>query len=423
MSKFSKLIVSITKPFKSRHSKGREEEDLHAIAVQEQKVFPLGVLSAATRGFHLENKLGEGGFGPVYRGTLRDGREIAVKKLSHASRQGQKEFKNEAELLSRVQHKNVVNLLGYCAEGVQPILVYEYVRNESLDKHLFDPQKCSKLDWPKRLDIIRGIARGLLYLHQDAHCRIIHRDIKAGNILLDERWQPKISDFGMARLFPEDGKTHVNTRVAGTNGYMAPEYVMHGDLSERADVFSFGVVVLEIISGKKNSNFQPLPEAESLLEWVWGLFKKDRSLEVMDPTLASSAENEQVKMCIHIGLLCTQTEPKLRPPMNRVVTLFYKKPGNIEQEPTEPGFPGRRYRRHSKPGSTSYGISSTSSVGSSSRSSASSTNVPAGASGTSNNPMGPSTSRTIPVSGSNSAGSSTSRTGHISQSLDSSRSA
>ncbi|XP_031491274.1 cysteine-rich receptor-like protein kinase 43 [Nymphaea colorata] len=420
MSKISKLIGSITKPFKSRHSEGREEEDLQAIAVQEQRVFSLTVLSAATRNFHLGNKLGEGGFGPVYKGTLRDGREIAVKKLSHASRQGQKEFKNEAELLSRVQHRNVVNLLGYCTEGVEPILVYEYVHNESLDKHLFDPQKRSKLDWPKRLDIIHGVARGLLYLHQGAHCRIIHRDIKAGNILLDERWQPKISDFGMARLFPEDGKTHVNTRVAGTNGYMAPEYVMHGDLSERADVFSFGVVVLEIISGKKNSTFQPLPEAQCLLEWVWRLFKKDRSLEIMDPTLAASAEVEQVKMCTHIGLLCTQADPQLRPLMNRVVTLFHKKPGNIEEEPTRPGFHGQRYRRHSKPGSTSYGISSTSrSAGSSSRSSASSTNVTAGASGTSN-PMGPSTSRMIHVSGSNSAGPSTSGTRSVSQSQESS---
>jgi serine/threonine protein kinase len=224
-------------------------------------------LVAATKNFHPTHKLGEGGFGPVYKGKLNDGRDIAVKRLSHSSNQGRKEFTNEAKLLARVQHRNVVNLLGYCTHGEEKLLVYEYVSNESLDKLLFKSKKRDDLDWKRRYEIICGVARGLLYLHEDSHNCIIHRDIKASNILLDEKWIPKIADFGMARLFPED-QTHVNTRVAGTNGYMAPEYVMHGHLSVKADVFSFGVLVLELITGHRNSSFDLNVDAQNLLDWV-----------------------------------------------------------------------------------------------------------------------------------------------------------
>ncbi|RWW22799.1 hypothetical protein GW17_00012983 [Ensete ventricosum] len=280
----------------------KEEEDLEAIAAKEHKVFRYEMLVAATRNFNPKQKLGEGGFGPVFKGRLADGREVAVKRLGRGSRQGAREFENEAMLLSRVQHKNVVNLYGYCVHADDKLLVYEYVPNESLDKLLFSSKHHSppssscpaslgttkvtipecvttheeegdgnkmRVDWKLRYQVMVGVARGLLYLHEGAHTAIIHRDIKAGNILLDDRWVPKIADFGMARLFPED-QTHVNTRVAGTNGYMAPEYVMHGSLSTKADVFSFGVLVLELISGRKNSAFSPLPdpESDSLLEWV-----------------------------------------------------------------------------------------------------------------------------------------------------------
>uniref|UniRef100_A0A9I9E197 Protein kinase domain-containing protein n=2 Tax=Cucumis melo TaxID=3656 RepID=A0A9I9E197_CUCME len=249
----------------------------------------------------------------------------------------------EAKLLARVQHRNVVNLLGYCVHGSEKLLVYEYVMNESLDKLLFKSSRRGELDWKRRYDIIFGIARGLQYLHVDSHNVIIHRDIKASNILLDDKWVPKIADFGMARLFPED-QTHVNTRVAGTNGYMAPEYVMHGHLSAKADVFSFGVLVLELISGQRNSSFTSFMDAENLLDWAYKLYKKGRSLEIMDPTLASSADPDQVTMCIQIGLLCTQGDPHLRPTMPRVVLILSKRPGNLE-EPTRPGIPGSRYRR------------------------------------------------------------------------------
>ncbi|XP_042499257.1 putative receptor-like protein kinase At4g00960 [Macadamia integrifolia] len=361
---FFKYIIRIFKSLSKKESK--KEDDLDKIAAEEQTQFSLQTLITATRDFHSDHKLGEGGFGPVYKGKLRDGREIAVKKLSQRSNQGKKEFMNEATLLATVQHRNVVNLLGYCAEGTEKLLVYEYVSNESLDKILF--RKTAELDWKKRYEVIAGVARGLLYLHEDSHSVIIHRDIKASNILLDDKWCPKIADFGMARLFPEaNTQTHVNTRIAGTNGYMAPEYAMHGQLSVKADVFSYGVVVLELISGQKNYTFNLDPDCQNLLEWVWKLYKKGRSLETMDPYLASSAITEQVAKCIQIGLLCTQADPKLRPTMRRVVVMLSKRAGTLE-EPTRPGYPrvtrsryGRTPKPHATAGSSSAGASSRSS--------------------------------------------------------------
>ncbi|XP_068663649.1 cysteine-rich receptor-like protein kinase 43 [Aristolochia californica] len=359
MTKTAKFLDSLIRPFKSRSERdAQREENLETIAAREQKFIPFEVLVAATQNFDLKNKLGEGGFGPVYKGKLDDGKEIAVKKLSHSSNQGKKQFINEARLLSRVQHRNVVNLLGFCTHGAEKLLVYEYVVHESLDKILFDAKKRHELDWKKRYDVIVSVARGLLYLHEDAHCCIIHRDIKASNILLDDKWVPKIADFGMARLFPED-QTHVNTRVAGTNGYMAPEYVMHGRLSVKADVYSFGVVMLELVTGKKNSAFHLDPHFGSLLEWAWTLYKKGRSLEIMDPTLASSADMDQVALCIQISLLCSQADPSKRPVMRRVVVMLSRKQG-IPEEPSRPGMPGNRYRpsnRHHG-GLTSSGESS-----------------------------------------------------------------
>ncbi|CAL5081401.1 unnamed protein product [Urochloa decumbens] len=381
----------------SRREK-EEEADLEAIAAREQRAFRYEALEAATRGFSEKNKLGQGGFGPVYRGRLEDGRDVAVKRLGSGSRQGAREFRNEATLLSRVQHRNVVNLIGYCARGAEDkLLVYEYVPNESLDKILFAPaasrhpsgnshrSRRAELTWPRRHEVVVGVARGLLYLHEDAHTPIIHRDIKASNILLDDRWVPKIADFGMARLFPEagDGRSRVHTRVAGTNGYMAPEYLMHGDLSTKADVFSFGVVVLEIVSGRKNSSFQPPPDADadSLLEYAWRLHKKGRSLELLDPGVKATAVAEQVELCVRIGLLCVQADPRLRPDMKRVVIILSKKQSTLE-EPTRPGVPGSRYRRrphglrssHYSVGSSS-GTSSPSTSATTSHASASASNA------------------------------------------------
>ncbi|KAK4261756.1 hypothetical protein QN277_004712 [Acacia crassicarpa] len=375
MTRSHSFLHNLIKPFKFGSSReGNNEEELERIAAQEQKVFPYETLLAATKNFHSHHKLGEGGFGPVYKGTLDDGREIAVKKLSQSSNQGNKEFMNEAKLLARVQHRNVVNLLGYCVHGTEKLLVYEYVPHESLDKLLFKSHRREQLDWKRRLDIITGIARGLLYLHEDSHSCIIHRDIKASNILLDDKWMPKIADFGMARLFPED-QTHVNTRVAGTNGYMAPEYVMHGHLSVKADVYSYGVLVLELISGQRNSMFSLEMDAQNLLDWSYKLYKKGRSIEMVDPSLAASAVEDQVTMCIQLGLLCVQGDPQLRPSMRRVVVMLSKKPGHMD-EPTRPGAPGSRYRRSRRPSpfSTAAG---TSGADSDSRTSDSSSNYTA----------------------------------------------
>ncbi|XP_039173787.1 cysteine-rich receptor-like protein kinase 10 [Eucalyptus grandis] len=218
--------------------------------------------------------------------------EIAVKKLSHSSNQGKKEFTNEAKLLARVQHRNVVNLLGYCAHGAEKLLVYEYVPNESLDKLLFKSIVRRSCLTGRRFDIIAGIARGLLYLHEDSHSCIIHRDIKASNILLDDKWAPKIADFGMARLFPEGETPRQHT------GYMAPEYVMHGSLSKAADVYSFGVVVLELITGQRNSSFNLDVDAQNMLDWAYKMYKKREKLGIVDTALASSASADQVAMCI-----------------------------------------------------------------------------------------------------------------------------
>eukprot|EP00253_Pinus_taeda_P033897 PITA_33897 len=201
--------------FAKLRSDDDEGEELVLLNNNRHIIFSMETLLASTKNFDNQNKLGEGGFGPVYKGTTPDGKEIAVKKLSFKSMQGRKEFLNEVKLGTEIQHRNLVCLLGCCVEGSERLLVYEYLPNKSLDQILFDPNKRNQLDWGKRYNIIMGVARGLLYLHQDSRPRIIHRDVKASNVLLDEELNPKIADFGLARLFP-DGQTHINTRVAGT---------------------------------------------------------------------------------------------------------------------------------------------------------------------------------------------------------------
>nr|XP_034892322.1 putative receptor-like protein kinase At4g00960 [Populus alba] len=205
-----------------------------------------GTVRAATGNFSEDNKLGQGGFGVVYKGTLTSGQDIAVKRLSRTSGQGEIEFKNEVMLVAKLQHRNLVRLLGFCFEKEERILVYEFLPNSSLDNLIFDPVKRVLLDWETLYEIIDGIARGLLYLHEDSRLRIIHRDLKAANILLDENMNPKIADFGMARMFVMDQAQDSTSRVVGTFGYMAPEYVIRGHFSVKSDVYSFGVLVLEI---------------------------------------------------------------------------------------------------------------------------------------------------------------------------------
>ncbi|GLJ21235.1 hypothetical protein SUGI_0389360 [Cryptomeria japonica] len=284
-------------------------------------IFSLEELAEATENFHENQKLGEGGFGTVYKGRTKDGKEIAVKKLSAKSAQANEQFMNEVKLVANVQHRNLVKLLGCCAEGDERLIVYEYLPNKSLDTFLFDPDNCRLLDWQKRYNIINGIARGLLYLHEDSQMRIIHRDIKANNILLDDKLNPKIADFGLAKLFSDD-ETHIQTSVAGTYGYMAPEYAMRGRLSVKADVYSFGVLLLEIVSGKKNTDIHVSQGMETLIEWTWRLYRGGNTLEMVDPTISEECPQEQALRCIHVGLVCVQADAKLRPPMSDITVMI-----------------------------------------------------------------------------------------------------
>ncbi|PIA60782.1 hypothetical protein AQUCO_00300357v1 [Aquilegia coerulea] len=286
----------------------------------ELPLFDFNTVATATDNF--SNKLGQGGFGPVYKGKLLDEREIAVKRLSRSSGQGLQEFKNELILISKLQHRNLVRLLGYCIDRDEKILLYEYMPNKSLDAFLFDPTKRILLDWSRRFSIIDGIARGLLYLHRDSRLRVIHRDLKASNILLDEDMNPKISDFGMARIFGGKQTLGNTNRVVGTYGYMSPEYAMEGIFSEKSDVFSFGVLLLEIVSSKKNTKFYLLEESYNLLGYVWRKWNENEVLEIMDPTLAESYNSQEWMRCIHIGLLCVQEHAHDRPTMSAVVSML-----------------------------------------------------------------------------------------------------
>ncbi|CAN6683905.1 unnamed protein product [Malus baccata var. baccata] len=282
--------------------------------------FSYAELRAATEDFNPSNKLGEGGYGPVYKGTLSDGRVVAVKQLSAASHQGKSQFVSEIATISGVQHRNLVKLYGCCIEGSHRILVYEYLENNSLDQALFGTSNLH-LDWPTRFNILLGTARGLAYLHEESRPRIVHRDVKASNILLDAKLSPKISDFGLAKLY-DDEKTHISTRVAGTIGYVAPEYALFGHLTEKADVFGFGVVVLEILSGRPNSDNNLDPEKIYLLEWVWTLHENDQTLGLVDPRLTEFDETEVTRL-IRAALLCTQGSPMARPSMSRVVAMLF----------------------------------------------------------------------------------------------------
>ncbi|KAJ3695988.1 hypothetical protein LUZ60_001365 [Juncus effusus] len=304
----------------------------------ESLLLDLSVLRVATINFASENKLGEGGFGSVYKGVLPDGREIAVKRLSETSGQGIGELKNELLLVAKLQHKNLVRLLGVCLEEQEKMLVYEYVPNKSLDQILFDNEKKHMLDWVKRYKIITGVARGLLYLHEDSQLRIIHRDLKASNVLLDADMSPKISDFGLARLFGGDQTQAVTNRVVGTYGYMAPEYAMRGQFSVKSDVFSYGVLVLEIISGKKNSgNFNDEEPTEDLLSFVWEHWIDGTITEIADQSLGQNYPTSEILRCIQIGLLCVQDNPADRPTMSNVAVMLSSETVSLEP-PSKPAF-------------------------------------------------------------------------------------
>ncbi|TYI64400.1 hypothetical protein E1A91_D09G085600v1 [Gossypium mustelinum] len=275
----------------------------------------------ATDNFSDVKKLGQGGFGAVYKGQLPNGEEIAVKRLSQGSSQGDLEFKTEVQLVAKLQHRNLVRLFGFCLQGQERLLIYEFVPNASLDHFIFDRSRRAQLDWEARFKIIQGIVRGLLYLHEDSRLRIIHRDLKASNVLLDAEMVPKIADFGMARFFGRDETQRSTSRIVGTYGYMAPEYVINGQFSVKSDVFSFGVLLLEIISGQKNNSFHHGEDEEYILSFAWKSWREGTALNMVDPTLGDGSRNE-IMRCIHIALLCVQQNVAARPTMASVALML-----------------------------------------------------------------------------------------------------
>ncbi|CAI9097319.1 OLC1v1033714C2 [Oldenlandia corymbosa var. corymbosa] len=313
------------------------------------RLFSYNSLRSATGHFHQSNRIGGGGFGVVYRGVLRDGTRVAIKRLSAESKQGTNEFLTEINVISHIKHPNLVQLLGCCVEGSHRILVYEFMENNSLASSLRGSKgKMLDLDWRTRASICMGTASGLAFLHEEVHPRIVHRDIKASNVLLDENLNPKIGDFGLAKLFP-DNVTHISTRVAGTVGYLAPEYALLGQLTKKADVYSFGVLVLEIVSGKSSSKAAFGDDLLVLVEWTWKLRDEGRLLEIVDPEMGEYPIDEVTRF-IKVALFCTQEAAHQRPGMKEVVKMLSEDVNLNEKLLTAPGIyrPRNMCRRSSE---------------------------------------------------------------------------
>ncbi|KAM3699302.1 hypothetical protein ACB094_05G015400 [Castanea mollissima] len=301
-------------------------------------IFNLSCILAATENFSPTNKLGQGGFGSVFKGQLSNGQQIAVKRLSKSSGQGIEEFKNEVMLIAKLQHRNLIKLLGCCIQEEEKMLIYEYMPNKSLDSFIFDHTRSSFLDWSKRFEIIIGIARGILYLHQGSRLKIIHRDLKASNVLLNAEMNPKISDFGMARIFKVGQTQDKTTRVVGTYGYMSPKYAIFGKFSIKSDVFSFGVILLEIVSGKKNSDsYQEHPSLTLIGHELW---REDGALDVVDSSIKESCVSDEVLRCIQVRLFCVQEEVVDQPTMLAVHLMLSSE--RAHPFPKQPAFVFRR---------------------------------------------------------------------------------
>ncbi|MED6168871.1 Cell division control protein 2 [Stylosanthes scabra] len=333
----------LNKEHENRRPKGSYDAEKLAKSLRRSSLnFKYTSLEKATGSFDESNKLGQGGFGTVYKGVLPDGREIAIKRLYFNNKHRAADFYNEVNIISSVEHKNLVRLLGCSCSGPESLLVYEYLPNRSLDRFIFDKSKGRQLNWEKRCEIMVGTAEGLAYLHEKSKTKIIHRDIKASNILLDAKLRTKIADFGLARSFQED-KSHISTAIAGTLGYMAPEYIAHGQLTEKADVYSFGVLLLETVTGRQNNRSKVTEYSDSLITVAWKHFQSGTAEQLFDPNLQlhedynnSSVKNEILRV-VQIGLLCTQENHLLRPTMSKVLQMLTKKEERLAA-PANPPF-------------------------------------------------------------------------------------
>ncbi|XP_023005915.1 probable serine/threonine-protein kinase PBL7 [Cucurbita maxima] len=305
--------------FSEEPSKGGGSDHIKA------QIFPFRELAAATRNFRADCLLGEGGFGRVYKGNLESiNQVVAIKQLDRNGLQGNREFLVEVLMLSLLHHPNLVNLIGYCADGDQRLLVYEYMPLGSLDDHLHDVSPGTKvLDWNTRMKIAAGAARGLEYLHDKASPPVIYRDLKSSNILLDKGYHPKLSDFGLAKLGPVGDNTHVSTRVMGTYGYCAPEYAMTGQLTLKSDVYSFGVVLLELITGRKAIDDSRAAGEQNLVSWARPLFNdRLRFAQMADPMLRGQHPSRGLYQALAIAAMCVQEQPNMRPVIADVVTAL-----------------------------------------------------------------------------------------------------
>ncbi|KAL5579123.1 hypothetical protein UlMin_011565 [Ulmus minor] len=330
------IFICICLRVRKSKEKVKSYETIEETNSKESLQLDLETIREATNDFSATNFLGKGGFGEVFKGRLSNGQDIAVKRLKRAYGQGDHEFKNEVILLARLAHRNLVNLLGFCLEQDEKLLIYEFVPNSSLDRFLFDLVKREQLDWNRRYKIILGIARGLVYLHEESRLKIIHRDLKASNILLDADMNPKIADFGTARLFALDQSQQNTKKIAGTYGYMAPEYAGRGRFSVKSDVFSLGVLVLEIVSGQKVNNFRQGENTESLMSYAWQNWREGKAMNLADPKMRACSR-EEIMRCIHIGLLCVQEKVTDRPTMASVV-LMLNSHSLALQPPSQPAF-------------------------------------------------------------------------------------
>ncbi|XP_042051880.1 probable serine/threonine-protein kinase At1g01540 [Salvia splendens] len=284
--------------------------------------YTLRELEAACNSLSDENVIGEGGYGIVYYGELADNTRIAVKNLLNNRGQAEKEFKVEVDAIGRVRHKNLVRLLGYCVEGAYRMLVYEYVDNGNLEQWLHgDVREVSPLTWEIRVNIIIGTAKGLAYLHEGLEPKVVHRDIKSSNILLDHQWHPKLSDFGLAKLLnPEI--SYVTTRVMGTFGYVAPEYACTGMLNEKSDVYSFGILIMEIITGRSPVDYSRPKEEVNLVEWLKMMVGNRKSEEVADPKLPERPASKALKRLLLAALRCVDPDAQKRPKMGHVIHML-----------------------------------------------------------------------------------------------------